>query len=137
MTLRMAHTGAGPVCPHCRRKLAAWRLDHCVYCGEKFPENIREGFTEPEALKFVQRPEVPPDAAKQLEMMKYVTIGAEKKPRALGTALALLTLPVFLGIFYLLYRLVSRALPQAGIVVIGLALVFLGYIGWTVAKGSR
>lgn len=133
----MANTGAGPVCPRCRRKLAAWRLDHCVYCGEKFPENIREGFTEPEALKFVQRPDVPPDAAKQLEMMKYVAIGAEKKPKALGAAFALLTLPVFLGIFYLLYRLVSRALPQAGIVVIALALLFLGYIGWTVAKASR
>jgi Zn ribbon nucleic-acid-binding protein len=127
---------AGPVCPRCRRKLAAWRLDHCVYCGEKFPENIREGFTEPEALQYVERPDVPPDAAKQLDMMRYVEIGAEKKPRGLGRALALLTIPVFVVIFYLLYRLATRIFPQASILVVVLAVGLLGYIVWTVAKSN-
>ena len=128
---------SGPLCPRCRRKLAAWKLDHCVYCGEKFPENIREGFTEPEALKYVERPAVPPDAAKQLEMMKYVEVGGEKKPKALGAVFALLTVPVFAGIFYLLYRIVMRMYPQAGIAVMAIGLVLLGFIGWSLTKSSR
>ncbi len=134
----MNGTPAGPVCPRCRRKLAAWRLDHCVYCGEKFPENLREGFTEPEALKYVERPAVTPEAAKQLEMMKVVEIGAKPKAKTpLVAALALLTLPVFAGIFYMLYRLVSRSFPSAGLLIVVAAFLFLGYIGWTVTKSAR
>jgi hypothetical protein len=128
----------GPVCPRCRRKLAAWRLDHCVYCGEKFPENIREGFTEPEALKFVERPAVPPDAAKQLEMMRHVEIGARPKQNTtVVTTLALLTVPVFAGIFYMLYRLVSRTFPSFAFLVVVGGLAFLGYVGWNLAKSAR
>ena len=134
----MNGTPAGPVCPRCRRKLAAWRLDHCIYCGEKFPENLREGFTEPEALKFVERPTVSPDAARQLEMMRYVEIGARPKQKTtVAAAIALLTLPVFAGIFYMLYRLVSRTFPSFAILVVVAGLVLLGYVGWTVAKSAR
>jgi VIT1/CCC1 family predicted Fe2+/Mn2+ transporter len=134
----MNGTPASPICPRCRRKLAAWRLDHCIYCGEKFPENIREGFTEPEALKFVERPAVSSDAARQLEMMKYVEIGAKPKQKtSVAAALALLTLPVFAGIFYMLYRLVSRAYPSFAILIVVAALLFLGYLGWSVAKSAR
>ena len=137
MTQTMATLTPGPLCPRCRRRVAAWRLDHCIYCGEKFPETIREGFTEPEALKFVDRPDVPHDAVRQLEMMKYVEIGSAKKPRSLGMALVVLSLPFFAAIFYLLYQLASHFGPAASIAVIGLGLAFLGYVGWTVAKRSR
>lgn len=137
MTTAMNGTSAGPVCPRCRRKLAAWRLDHCVYCGEKFPENLREGFAEPEALKFVERPAVPPEAARQLEMMKYVEIGATKQPKTLVTALALLAFPFLVAVFYMLYRVVSRYFPAAGAAVIALAVFALGYVGWALAKASR
>jgi hypothetical protein len=134
----MNGTQAGPKCPRCRRKLAAWRLDHCIYCGEKFPENIREGFTEPEALKFVERPAVTPEVAKQLEMLKVVSIGEKPKAKTpLVVVFALLTLPVFAGIFYMLYRLVSRTFPSAAILIVAAALLFLGYVGWTVAKSAR
>lgn len=134
----MNGTPAGPLCPRCRRKLAAWKLDHCIYCGEKFPENIREGFTEPEALRLVERPAVSSDAARQLEMMKYVEIGAKPRQRTkLAAALALLTLPVFAGIFYMLYRLVSRAYPSFAILIVVAALLFLGYVGWNVTKAAR
>ena len=128
----------GPVCPRCRRRLAAWRLDHCIYCGEKFPENIREGFTEPEALQFVERPAVSSEAARQLEMMKYVEVGAKPRQRTrIAAVLALLTLPVFAGIFYMLYRLVARTFPSFAIVIVIVALLFLGYVGWNVAKSAR
>ena len=134
----MNGTPAGPKCPRCRRKLAAWRLDHCIYCGEKFPENIREGFTEPETLKFVERPAVSSDAARQLEMMKHVEIGAKPKQKTkIAAALALLTLPVFAAIFYMLYRLVSRAFPSFAILIVVAALLVLGYVGWNVAKSGR
>ena len=127
---------AGPVCPRCRRRLAAWKLDHCVYCGEKFPENIREGFAEPEALKFVERPSVPADAAKQLEMMKYVELGRKKKPSNVGRSLALLALPVFVVIFYLIYRIASRFVPYAGLLVVVLGLALVGYVVWTIRRSS-
>jgi hypothetical protein len=128
----------GPLCPRCRRKLAAWRLDHCVYCGEKFPENIRDGFTEPEALKFVERPAVPPDAAKQLEMMRFVEVDVRPKQKTkIAAVLAMLTLPVFAGIFYMLYRLVSRTFPSLAIPILVAAFGFLVYLGWTVAKSAR
>ena len=78
----------GPQCPRCRRPIAAWRLQHCVYCGESFPADLKEGHAEPEALKFVERPPIPADAAKQLEMMKVIPWGeptakARSKPALL------------------------------------------------------
>lgn len=124
----------GPVCPRCRRRLAAWRLDHCVYCGEKFPDDIRQGFAEPEALKYVERPDMPADAAKQLEMMKYVEIGSRKKPASSVRAFALLALPVFAAIFFLLYRLATQVFPRGAILVIVLGLGLLGYIVWTISR---
>lgn len=128
----------GPVCPRCRRKLAAWRLDHCVYCGEKFPENLREGFTEPEALKFVERPPVSSNAAKQLEMLRHVEIGARpKQTSTVTTALVLFTLPVFAGIFYMIYRLVSRTFPSFAFLVVIAGVAFLGYVGWNLARKAK
>jgi hypothetical protein len=128
----------GPLCPRCRRKLAAWKLDHCIYCGEKFPENLREGFTEPESLKFVERPPVPPEAARQLEMLKYVEIGATGKPnRRIGLFLVGLALPVLFGLFYMLYRVLTRWLPSsAGFIVGAIGLLVLGAVGWAVARAS-
>lgn len=135
----MSSASPGPLCPRCRRKLAAWKLDHCIYCGEKFPENLREGFTEPESLKFVERPQVPSDAAKQLEMLKYVEIGAAARPhnRRIGLFLVGLALPVLFGLFYMLYRVLSHWLPSsAGFLVGAIGLVVLGVVGWAVARAS-
>jgi hypothetical protein len=135
----MSSASAGPLCPRCRRKIAAWKLDHCIYCGEQFPENLREGFAEPEALKFVERPSVSPEAAKQLEMLKYVELGATAKPnsRRLGLFLVGLALPVLFGLFYMLYRVLSRWLPtSAGFIVGATGLVLLGAVAWAVARAS-
>ena len=67
----MSSATPGPRCPRCRRAIAAWRLQHCVYCGETFPPDFKDGHAEPEALKWVERPAIPTDAAKQLELMKF------------------------------------------------------------------
>jgi len=39
-----------PSCPECGRRIAAWKKDHCVYCGTAFPPDFKQGFAEPEAV---------------------------------------------------------------------------------------
>ncbi|HTO88349.1 MAG TPA: hypothetical protein VMR54_12580 [Thermoanaerobaculia bacterium] len=123
--------GGGPLCPRCHRPIAAWRLNHCVYCGERFPEGFREGFQEPAALQWVERPGVPPEATKQLELMKVVAFDKDPKTRSVGAILGLLSLPVFAVIFYLLYGLVARTSPAAAALIVIAGLGFLGYLGWS------
>jgi hypothetical protein len=127
----MSAASPGPLCPRCRRPVAAWRLDHCVYCGERFPEGFRDGFEAPAALQWIERPGVPPEASRQLEMMKVVDFSKEPKTRSVGAALGLLSLPVFAVIFYLLYGLVSRTSPASAVLIVLAGLGFLGYLGWT------
>lgn len=97
-----------PRCPGCGRRIAAWRLDHCVYCGAAFPPELKAGAQPPEALRWVDRPDLPPEAARQLEMMKVVPLGREKRSRSLRAAVSLISLPLFAGIFYMIYRLLTR-----------------------------
>ncbi len=133
----MSSPGAGPLCPKCRRRIAAWRLDHCVYCGERFPEGFREGFEAPAALQFVERPDVPADATRQLELMKVVSFDKEPKSRSFGAVFGLLSLPIFAVIFYLLYSLVARTSPAtAGLVVVA-GLGFLGFLAWSFLRSRR
>jgi hypothetical protein len=133
----MSGAQAGPLCPRCRRRVAAWRLDHCVYCGERFPQGFRDGFAEPEALRWIERPDVPPEASKQLEMMKVVGLDEGPKPRPAGTVFALLSLPVFAVIFYLMYSVVARSSPGTAVLVLLAGLVFLGYLGWSFFRARR
>lgn len=121
-----------PACPQCRRRIAAWRLDHCIYCGAVFPPDFRAGFTEPEALKFVDRPALPPGAARQLEMLKVLP--TEGKTRIGGRVLVLISLPVFGVLFYLLYRIVARYLPSLAVLVLVAGAGFLGYLTWSAFK---
>lgn len=126
-----------PRCPGCLRAIAAWRLDHCVYCGAAFPPGLREGHAEPEALKWIERPALPPDAARQIEMMKIIPLGAEKRPRSFLAAVALLSVPLFAGLFYLLYRLVMRhSQSAASLIAVGGA-GFLIYLVWIVLKTAK
>ena len=79
----MSAPTAGPLCPRCRRKLAAWRLDHCVYCGETLPAGLKEAHEAPAGLQWVERPPLPTDLSKKLELMKVVPIEARRKSRPL------------------------------------------------------
>ena len=123
--------GSGPLCPRCRRPIAAWRLNHCVYCGERFPEGFRDGYEEPASLQWVERPAVPPEATRQLELMKVVAFDKDPKTRSVGAFLGLLSLPVFAVIFYLLYGLVARTSPAAAALIVIAGVGFLGYLGWS------
>jgi len=74
-----------PSCPQCGRRIAAWKKDHCVYCGTTFPPDFKQGFAEPEALKWVDRPEISPDAERKLEMMKVVPMDGGGRGRSVST----------------------------------------------------
>jgi len=123
-----------PVCPKCRRRVAAWKLDHCVYCGAAFPPGFRDGYPEPEALKWIERPELTPEAVKQLELMKVVPFEPVRKPRSIVLALAGFSVPVFGVIFYLMYKLVYRYSAAAAVAILlgGAFLVF--YLLWRAAR---
>jgi hypothetical protein len=123
---------SGPLCPQCHRRVAAWRLDHCVYCGAAFPADFREGFAEPEALKWVERPGLPADAARQLEMMKVIPL--ERKGRSPAVLLGLLSVPVFAVIFYLLYHMVARYSAAGAVLVLVAGVGFLGYLFWSLSR---
>ena len=124
----MSSSSPGPRCPRCNRTLAAWRLAHCVYCGEPFPPGLKEGFAEPEALKWVDRPAIPTDAARQLEVMKVLPWEARKKPRPVLLLAAGFSFAVFATVFVLLFRVMQQSMPSLGILVLIVGAVFLGYV---------
>ena len=133
----MSAPTAGPRCPKCRRPLAAWRLDHCVYCGEVFPPELKQGHEAPDGLKWVERPALPTDLSKKLELMKVVPIEAGRKSRSLVTVIGLLSLPLFAAIFYLLYTMVRRMSPGTSLVVLLAGAGFVGYLAWIFARARK
>jgi hypothetical protein len=133
----MSAPTAGPRCPKCRRPIAAWRLDHCVYCGEVFPPEWKQGFDEPEGLKWVERPALPTDLSKKLELMKVVPIEARRKSRSLVTIVGVLSLPIFAGIFYLLYTMVRRLSPGTSLIVLLAGGGFIAYLAWIFARARK
>lgn len=135
----MSGAPTGPRCPRCARAVAAWRLDHCVYCGEPFPPELKEGHAKPEALKWVERPSVPADAAKQLEMMKFFPGGIRTAPRARPILIGVgaISLAAFAVIFGLLYLILKRSAPAFSGFVLVLGAGFLAYLGWVFFRASR
>jgi hypothetical protein len=126
-----------PVCPQCSRRIAAWKKEHCVYCGAAFPPGLKDGFEEPEALKWVERPGIPDDAARKLEMMKIVPSDGRAKTRSLPMLIGLLSLPIFAVLFYLLSSLLRRYSAAASGAVLAAGVGFLGYLAWNLRKVSR
>jgi|SRR5687767_8336883 len=134
----MSSATPGPRCPRCRRPLAAWRLPHCVYCGEAFPPDLKEGFDEPESVKWIERPAIPQDAARQLELLKVLPWEAKKKrpSRALVFA-AGFSVAAFTGIFVLLFLLLRRQMPSLAVLVVFVGIGFIGYLVWTFSRAHR
>lgn len=124
-----------PVCPRCRRRIAAWKLNHCVYCGEVFPADWKAGLAEPEGLKWAERPEIPPDAAKKLEMMKVLPMEIRRRSNP-AAVFGLLSMPVFAVLFYMVYRIVARYSAPTGVLILIAGAGFLGYLGWATLKRS-
>jgi hypothetical protein len=112
-------------------------MDHCVYCGAVFPPDFKQGLPEPEALKWVDRPGIPPEAARQFEMMKIVPLDREKRPRSVARVMILLSVPIFAVIFYLLYSLVHSRWPSSTGPVLLVGALFLGYLIWSAFRTPR
>jgi hypothetical protein len=135
----MSSATPGPRCPRCRRPIAAWRLEHCVYCGESFPPDFKDGHSEPEALKWVERPAIPSDAAKQLELMKFFPGDAKATGRA-RPALILagaISVVAFAVVFVLLFLIIRRSAPSFSAIVFVFGGGFLGYLGWVFLRAYR
>jgi hypothetical protein len=126
-----------PTCPQCGRRIAAWKKEHCVYCGAAFPPGLKDGFEEPEALKWIERPGIPADAARKLEMMKVVPMDGKPRARSLPILLGLLSLPIFAVLFYLLSLLLRRYSAGAATLVLVAGAGFLGYLVWNLHKARR
>lgn len=126
-----------PACPQCGRRIAAWKKEHCVYCGAPFPPDFKQGFEEPETLKWVDRPAISPDAARKLEMMKVVPLEGTARTRSLPALVGLLSLPIFAVLFYLVSSLLRRYSPaaSAGVLIAGAG--FLAYLVWTLRRSRR
>ena len=58
----MSSNSSEAKCPNCARRIAAWKKDHCVYCGAPFPPDFKQGFAEPEARRFFgKEPKLAPE----------------------------------------------------------------------------
>jgi len=126
-----------PACPQCGRRIAAWKKEHCVYCGAAFPPDFKHGYEEPEALKWVDRPAISPEAARKLEMMKVVPLDGPAKARSFPALVGLLSLPIFAVLFYLVSSLLRRYSPAAAAGVLAAGAGFLAYLVWMLSKSRR
>jgi hypothetical protein len=88
-------------------------------------------------LKWVDRPAIPPDAARKLEMMKVVPLEGAARGRSLPAWIGLLSLPVFAVLFYMLYALVRRYMPGASGIVVAVEAGILGYLAWVFYRARR
>ncbi len=128
-----------PRCPRCHRALAAWRLGHCIYCGETIPAELKDGFAEPEGLKWVERPALPTDLSKKLEMMRIVgqEPQAPRKTRVAWAVAAGVAFPLLIAIFYLAYMLLRRLSPVSSALVVIVGMGGLGYLVFSFLKARE
>lgn len=124
----MTQPTAGPRCPRCHRPLAAWRLGHCIYCGETIPPEVKAGFAEPEGLKWVDRPALPTDLSKKLEMMRVVNTEAPRKTRVAWAVAAGVAFPLLIAIFYMAYKLLRQLSPVSSALVVIVGMGGVGYL---------
>ncbi|MFY9550949.1 MAG: hypothetical protein WAU32_07350 [Thermoanaerobaculia bacterium] len=133
----MSSSPAGPRCPRCHRPLAAWRMDHCVYCGEAFPAELKQGFQEPEALKWVERPGLPPDVTRKLEMMKVVPLETRKPARNFVAIAGVVSIPIFGAIFYLTYTMLKQLSPTSSLLILVAGIGVVAYLVYIFAKARK
>jgi hypothetical protein len=126
-----------PTCPKCRRPIAAWKMDHCVYCGAPFPAGFRDGVPEPDSLKWIDRPGIPLDASKQLELMKVLPDEKVRQPRSLVLALAGFSVPLFGAIFYLAYAMLKRYSETGAVAILFGGVLVVGYLVWNAMRAPR
>ena len=112
-------------------------MDHCVYCGETFPAELKAGFAEPEGLKWVERPVLPPDLGKKLEVMRITSTGPPRKSRVAMAIAATVAAPAVLGGFYLVYMMLRQLSPATSVLVLIAGAGTLGYLAFSFFRNRR
>jgi hypothetical protein len=102
-----------------------------VYCGEVFPAELKEGFAEPEGLKWVERPALPPDLSKKLEVMRITATRPPRKSRVAWAIAAGIAVPLLIAIFYLAYLLLRRLSPVSSTLIVIVGIGTAGYFAGT------
>jgi len=100
-----------------------------VYCGEAFPADLKNGHAEPQGLKWVERPGLPADVSKKLELMKYVPTEGRRRGNRFIAIAALVSIPIFAVVFFMTYRMVQRFSPVAGLAVMLAGAGVIAYLG--------
>jgi hypothetical protein len=105
-------------------------MGHCIYCGEAIPPELKAGFAEPEGLKWVERPPLPTDLSKKLEMMRVVQTEptAPRKTRVAWAVAAGIAFPLLIGIFYMAYMLLRRLSPVSSALVVIVGMGGIAYL---------
>jgi len=112
-------------------------MNHCVYCGEAIPAELKAGFQEPEALKWVERPALPADVHRQLEMMKVVPLEARKPNRNVIKIAGFVSIPIFAVLIYLTYRMMRQLSAATSTLILVAGVAVLGYLAYTFVKASK
>ncbi len=113
-------------------------MGHCIYCGEAIPPELKAGFAEPEGLKWVERPPLPTDLSKKLEMMRIVPSEAPRKKMKVAWAVAAgVAVPLLFVIFYLAYSLLRRLSPVSATLIVFVGIGAAGYFGYTFLKSRE
>jgi hypothetical protein len=112
-------------------------MNHCVYCGEAIPEELKAGFQEPEALKWVERPGLPADVHRQLEMMKVVPLEARKPARNVIKIAGFVSIPIFGVLIYLTYTMMKQLSATTSTLILVAGAGVLGYLVYTFAKAAK
>jgi hypothetical protein len=99
---------------------------------------LKEGFAEPEAVKWIERPPIPQDAARQLELLKVMPWDTQRKRpgRALVFA-AGFSVAAFAGIFTLLFLTLRRQMPTLELPFVLAGVGFIGYLLWVFSRARR
>jgi hypothetical protein len=105
-------------------------MGHCIYCGEAISPELKAGFAEPEGLKWVERPPLPTDLSKKLEMMRVVQTEptAPRKTRVAWAVAAGIAFPLLIGIFYMAYMLLRRLSPVSSALVVIVGMGGIAYL---------
>lgn len=89
-------------------------------------------------MKWIERPAIPSDAARQLELLKVLPWEVKKKrPRRVLVFAAGFSVAAFAGIFVLLFLMLQRQMPSLAVPVALVGAVFIGYLIWTFSRAHR
>src|SRR5678816_4842395 len=90
-------------------------------------------------LKWVERPAIPTDAAKQLELMKFLPGGTKTATRSRPALLlaGAISIIAFSVVFVLLFLVLRRSMPAGAGIVLFVGVGFLAYLAWVFLRASR